>query len=136
MSTEYHHSADEGYVREVVDTGSQTAEITGHIPYHQFRVSNDDGELINDGSDTEVITIKLVNGLQVARENRPADVLAFDGDVSVAVNGAETTKAMTDGSVSFNITTSKPAGASITVRAVGLNNHPAESDSAAIEVIS
>jgi hypothetical protein len=134
-SIEYQYSSGDKYVTELVDTGTQVAEITGHLPYHRLRISHDDGQLTNDGSETETVTVEVVNGLQVARGETPADVLAYDGDVTVAINGAETTKSVTDGSVSFDLTTSKPAGVEITVEVVGLNDHPTDTDSVSIEVL-
>jgi hypothetical protein len=134
MSTEYHHSTGDGYVTELVSTDSQTAEIHGHLPYHHLLISSDDGQLINDGTDTERITVEVVDGLQVARGETPA-VLSYDGDVTLEIDGAETTKSVSAGTANFDITTSKSASAEITVRAVGLNNHPSDSDDVSIEVI-
>jgi hypothetical protein len=128
----YSHTGGE-FVTETVETDSQTVEKVGHIPYYQLRLTDDDGQLTNDGSDTETITVEVVNGLQRARGETPG-VLSYDGDVTLEIDGAETTKTVTDGSVSFDVSTSKPAGASIPVRAVGLNNHPADTDNVSIEV--
>jgi hypothetical protein len=133
MSTEYHHSTGDGYVTETVDTGTQTAAITGHIPYHHLQVSGDDGQLINDGTDTERITVEVVDGLQVARGETPA-VLSYDGDVTLEIDGGETVKSVSAGTASFDITTSKAAGSVISVRGVELSDHPADSDAVSIEV--
>jgi hypothetical protein len=133
INTAYNHTTGDKFVTETVETEAQTVEKVGHIPYHQLRLAADDGQLTNDGSDTETITVKIVDGLQRARGETP-DVLNYDGDVTVAIDGAETTRTISDGSVSFDISTSKPAGASIPVRAVGLNSHPADPDSVSIEV--
>lgn len=134
IETGYTHTTGDEYVTETVETDSQTVEKVGHIPYHQLRLATDDGQLTSGGTDTETITVEVVDGLQRARGDTPADVLPYDGDVTIEIDGAETTKTVTDGSVSFDISTSKPAGASIAVRAVGLNNHPADTDSVSIEV--
>jgi hypothetical protein len=133
IETRYSHITGDEFVTETVETGSQTVEKVGHIPYHQLRLTDDDGQLTNDGTDTETIVVEVVNGLQRARGETP-DGLSYTGDVTVAIDGAETTKTMTDGSVSFDITTSKPAGASIAVRAINLDNHPTDTDSVSIEV--
>jgi hypothetical protein len=135
LSIEYRHDSAEGYVTELLDTGTQVAELVGHIPYRQFRVSATDAQLTADSADTEEITVELVTGLQVARGETPADALAYDGDVTLTIDGAEIIKTMTDGSVSFDISTSKPAGVSVTVQAVGIPEHPTKSDSVSIEVI-
>jgi hypothetical protein len=134
-SIKYQHTSGDEYVTESIDTGTQVAQITGHLPYHRLRISHDDGVITNNGTDTETITVEVVDGVQVARENTPADVLGYDGDVTVEIDGAETTKSVTDGSVSFDLTTSKPAGAKIAVQAVELNATPSDSDSVSIEVI-
>jgi hypothetical protein len=133
IETRYSHTTGDKFVTETVETDSQIVEKVGHIPYHQLRLTDDDGQLTNNGSDVETISVEVVNGLQRARGETP-DVIPYNGDVTVAIDGAETTKTVTDGSVSFDVSTSKPAGASITVRAVGLNNHPTDTDSVSIEV--
>jgi hypothetical protein len=130
----FKHSGGDEYVSRVIETDNQTARTKGSHPYHQLRLSTGDATLHNDGSDTETVTVAVVNGLQLVRGTVP-DTLSYDGEVLINIEGAETTKTLTDGSVSFDISTSKPAGAEITVRAVGLNDHPAESDTASIEVI-
>jgi hypothetical protein len=132
---EYSHSSGDKFVTERVTTNSQTATKTGHLPYHRLRISHDDGVITNNGTETETIAVEVVDGVQVARGNTPADTLNYTGDVIIEINGAETTKSVTDGSVSFDLTTSKPAGAEITVQAAGLNNHPTDSDAVSIEVL-
>jgi len=135
-STDYTRDAGDDYVTEQTDTGSQVAQTYGHVPYRHFRVSTDDREVVNDGTDTEVVTVEVVNGLEVARGTAPVDatVLDYDGDVTVRVDGIELTKTLTDGGVSFDVTTEKSAGSVIEVEAADLADHPAESDTAEIEV--
>lgn len=91
----------------------------------------------NDGNSISTVTIKVVDGLEVARGTDPAEatVLDYGGDVSLTIDGAETTKTLTDGSTSFDLTTEKPAGSTIEIVAESLASHPSESDSATIEVI-
>lgn len=134
-STEYTHGAGDEYVTEEVTTETQTAEVYGHLPYHVFRVSLVDGSLVNDGTDTETVTVKVVNGLDVARGDDPT-VLDYDDDVTLSVDGQQTTKILTSGSVEFDLTTDKSAGSEIEIVAESLADHPAESDSATIEVVS
>jgi hypothetical protein len=133
IETRYTHTTGDEFITETVETDAQTAEKVGHIPYHQLRVTANDGQLTNNSTDTETITVEVVNGLQRARGST-ADVLNYDGGVTVEIDGAETTKTMTDGSVSFDLSTSKPAGATISVRVVGLNNHASDTNSVSIEV--
>jgi hypothetical protein len=103
--------------------------------YRHLQVSAEDNTIINDGTDTEAITIEVLNGLDIMRSDLPANTLNYDGDVALEIDGAKATKTVTDGSVSFDISTSKPAGAEIVVRAVGLNDHPADADSVSVEVL-
>lgn len=136
-STKYTHNDGDEHVTEQVDTGNQVAEVTGHISHRHLTVTVSDDQVANDGSDTETVTINVVDGLGVARGTDPADatVLDYSGDVTLRVDGVETTKTLTSGSVEFDVTTEKPAGSEIQIEAVGLADHPAESDGATIEVI-
>lgn len=132
-SIEYQHSGD--YVKEITRTNNQVAVAVGHIPYRQLRISLSDGQLINNGSDTETITVKVVSGLDVARGDTPS-VLDYDGDVTVFVDGDATTKTLTNGTLSFEITSNKSAGSEIEIIAESLADHPAESDIKTIDVVS
>jgi len=134
-SIEYKHNDGDGYVTELTHTNTQTAKTYGHIPYRQLRVSLSDSQLPNDGTSAVTATIEVVSGLDVARGNDPS-VLNYDGDVTLTVDGQKTTKTLTNGSVSFDLTTDKPAGSEIEVVAESLADHPAESDRATIEVVS
>lgn len=136
-SIKYTHDGGE-YVIKRIDTGNQVAEVTGHIPYRHLVVDADDGELINNGDDSETITVSVVDGLEITRGADPseASVLDHEGDVAIAVDGSKTTKTLENGSVEFDLTTEKSAGSEITVEAIGLEDNPAESDSTVIEVVS
>lgn len=134
-SIEYKHKHGDDYVTETITTSTQTAEVYGHIKYRQLRISLSESELINDGSDTETVTIEVVSGLDVSRGDPPT-MLDYNGDVTITVDGKQTTKTLTNGSLSFDLTTDKPAGSEIEIVAESLANHPAESDSATIEVVS
>ncbi len=136
-STEYQHSDGDDYVTENVTTDVQTAEMYGHLPYRVLKLGTFDGQLTNDGTDTEMLTVEVVDGLEVAKGTDPgnATVLDYDGDVALSIDGAETTKTLSNGTVSFELTTEKSAGSTIEIVAETLADHPAESDSATIEVI-
>jgi len=134
-STEYIHNNGDGYVTELTHTESQTAETYGHIPYRQLCVSLSDGQIPNDATATETVTVKVVSGLDVARGDPPT-VLDYNGDVTLSVDGQQITKNLTNGKVTFDLSTTKSAGAEIEVVAESLANHPATSDSATIEVVS
>lgn len=132
---EYTHGNENEFVVKKIDTGNQLAEVYGHLPYRVLRLSLADGQAANDGTDTETVTIKVVSGLDVARGESPT-VLDCNGDVTITVDGKQTTKTLANGSVSFNLATDKPAGSEIEVVAESLENHPAKSDSTTIEVVS
>lgn len=139
MTREFNLSQNGLQIIEKLDRPYGSATRQGHLAYHQLHLSFDDSELINDGTDTETVTISVVDGLEVARgtDTANATVLAYDGgDVTVSVDGVETTKTLSGGTVSFDLTTTKSAGSEIVVEAVGLSDRPAESDSATIEVVS
>jgi hypothetical protein len=109
-----------------------------YLKYMHLNMTLDDVVITNNGVDTEQIEITLVDGLEVVRGTDPteATVLDYDGDITLTVDGIEMTKTLTNGSVKFNITTDKPAGSEIEIVAESLADHPAESDSATIEVVS
>jgi hypothetical protein len=100
-------------------------------------VSSDDSQLVNDGTDVETVAIAIVDGLEVARGTDPSEatILAVDDDAKLSIDGSEQTVSVTDGMGSIDIQTTKPAGSTITVEALALASHPAESDSVEIEVI-
>jgi len=132
------HEDGDDHVTETVETESQTAEIRGHLPFRVLSTGLEDGAIINDGSDTETVTISVVDGLEVAQGTNPANatMIAVDGDVTLSVDGQQTTKTLTGGSVSFDLTTDKPAGSVIAIVAESLADRPTEPDSATIEVVS
>ena len=122
---------------EFLETTEQTVETYGHLPFRICRVLVGGREIRNDGTDTTMVTVKIVDGLEVTRgtDSAEATVLDCEGDVTLTIDGVETTKTLTDGSVSFDITTEKPAGSTIEIEAESLADHPAEGDRAEIEVI-
>lgn len=137
-STEYKHSNGDEYITELTHTDTQTAKTVGHIPCRHINVSISDGQLFNNNTDIETVSIRVMDGLEVARgaDLENATVLDYGGDVTLSIDGVETTKTLTDGSVSFDLTTDKPAGSTIKIVAESLADHPAETDSATIEVVS
>jgi len=134
-SIEYTHNNGDDYVTKRVTTDEQTAKVYGHIPYRQFQVALSDNQLVNDGTATETVTIKVVSGLNIVRGDSPT-VLDYNGDMAVLVEDKEMTKTLTNGSVSFDLTTTKSAGSEIEIVAESLADHPAKSDSSSIEVVS
>jgi len=132
---DYQIGEDGVYVKQLIHTGNQTAVKPEYSPRRHLQLSVSEGQLKNDGKDSATVTIKVVSGLDVARGDDPT-VLDHDGDVTLSVDGQQTTKTLTNGSVSFDLTTDKPAGSEIEIVAESLVDHPTERDSATIEVVS
>lgn len=137
-STEYSKSGD-WVVKEIdfqLPKGQKS--ISMDVPYRKLHVSLSDGQVANDDTDTETVSVAVVDGLEVARGTDPAEatVLDYDGDVALTIDGVKTTKTLSGGGVTFDVTTTKDAGETIEIVAGSLADHPAESDSATIEVVS
>jgi len=139
-SIEYIHQDGDDFITERDHRWSNGEFATeyGTIPYRHLHLSLADAQVTNDGTDTETVTISVVDGLDVARGDVPenATVLDHSGDVILFVDGQQTTKTLTNGKVEFDLTTDKPAGSEIEIVAESLADHPAESDSAIIKVVS
>lgn len=103
--------------------------------YRELFVSLDDGQVTTGGTDTETVTVEVVDGVQLARGDDP-DRLDIDATLTCRVDGVEQSIEMTGGKATLDITTSKPAGATISVEAVGLNGVLCSNDAADIEVIA
>jgi len=108
-----------------------------HSRYRHLSITVEDGTLKNDGTDTETVTVRVMNGLEVTRGTDPSDatVLGYDGEATVRVDGQQTTKTVSGGSVSFDLTTVRSPGSVIEIVAETLDDHPAESDSATVKVV-
>jgi hypothetical protein len=131
---EYGHKDGEQYVTEQVDTGNQVAEIKGHIPYHKLRVETDADSIVGDGQDTVTVTVSVLSGLDYVANGRET-VISYTGEVTGTVDGTERTAEITDGRVSFEITTEKPAGETVEIEASTLADHPAQSDTVTVEIV-
>ena len=138
-SIEHHHSDGDDWLTEFDYRWSNGDYATayGSTPYRHLRLSLDDGSAVNDGSDIETVTIEVVDGLEVARGTGPAEatVLDYNGDVTLRIDDSEVVKTLSNGSVSLDLTTEKPAGSTIEIVAESLADHPAESDRVEIEVV-
>lgn len=100
-----------------------------------IHVELEDGEITTGGKET--VTIYLVN--EFVNPTKPFDdiaVLNYDRDIKLHVDGSETSKTLTNGRVTFDLTTDKSTGSEIEIVAELLHDAPAESDSATIEVVS
>lgn len=137
MTKKWKHSDGDDYLELHITTDTQTA-IDRATAYRWLHVSLSDTTILNDGSDSVTVTIEVIDGFEIATgTNRSnATVLPFDGDVYVEVDGAETTKTLSGGSLSFDVTTTKDSGSTIDIQATNLASVEAESHSATIEVTS
>lgn len=125
------------YIDKIIKRDGDEYRIMPRFSRRWMHLNYDDGQIQNN-TDTETIVITVVDGLEVVRGTHPtnATVLDYNGDVNLSVDGTTTTKTLTNGSVSFDLTTDKPAGSEIEIVAESLADYPAESDSATIEVVS
>jgi len=135
---EYERNGD--WIEELTKTPTELndpARVHKWKAYRWLSVSLSDGQVATGGTDTETVTVSAVNGLKVVRGTDPTDatVLSHDGDVTVIIDGTETTKTLSDGSVSFDLMTTKSAGSEIEIVAKSLLDHPADPDRAIIEVV-
>jgi hypothetical protein len=133
----YEKSGD--WIRELTTTPTGLNDpsiVEQWKPHRHFAVSLSNGRISNGG--TETATVEVVDGLEVARGTSPKNAAVLDcgGDVKLSVDGNETVKNLTNGSVEFDLTTDKSAGTEIEIVAESLADYPAESDSATIEVVS
>lgn len=138
MSARIEYQRNGPYVEELTYTAtSKNSPAIMHQfePYRWLSVSVDDGNVVNDGEETESVTVEVINGLQAVRGNIDPDVLQYDGGVALEIDDAEMTKTLTDGRVVFDVTTEKSAGNSIDIVAKSLSNNIAKSDRADIKVI-
>jgi len=134
---DYIRNGDNIKILKQSETGNEYSYPNGLL-YRVLIVACDNGVITNGSSNAEAVTISVVDGLEVARGTDPeeATVLDYDGDVTLTIDGVETTKTLSNGTVSFDVTTDKPAGSTIKVEADSLTDHPSESDSVEIEVVS
>jgi len=130
-SIEYSRDPGDDYITERDHrwTGGDAAETRGHIPARHLRLTSP------SGTTTDAVTVEVVSGLQVCRDNTPADVLTYDGNCVVSVDGQERTISLVDGTGKLEISTDKPAGETVLVAARALADHPAESDAVEVEVV-
>lgn len=137
-SISYTHSDGDDYVTEITETPNQTAEAYGHIPYRVATISLADGSVANDGTDTETVTVEIVDGLEVARGTAPADAstLAESGTLTLSIDGAEVSVSLSDGTGRKDVTTTKSSGSTIDIEATGYDGGPIEADAVTIEVIN
>lgn len=129
---------DEDYVTKVVETDEQTAELPCWSAYRVGSISLSDGEVTNDGVDTETISIEVVDGLEVARGSSTASapILNVSGTATIEIDGAAVSVAISSGTGTKEVTSTKSAGSTISVEVVEIDVGPIEPDTAEIEVVS
>jgi|GEM_PF-3686239 len=109
--------------------------MPSYRPARFVRLSLDDGEIANDGTDTETVTAEIVDGLDVLRGNDPS-VLSESGTLTLSIDGAEVSVSIESGIGTTEVTTTKSAGATIEIETIDYDGGPTEPDSATIEVIA
>jgi hypothetical protein len=134
-SISHTHNDGDDYVTEITETETQTAKTRGHLPYRVARLSLEDGQLANDGTDTETVTVEIVDGLAVARGETPAVLDAESGTLTLSIDGAEVSVPIDGGTGTKAVTTTKSGGSSIEVETVGFDGGPIDADRVSIEVI-
>ena len=135
-SIRHTHSDGDDYLTIEIETDEQTATEYGTRPYRVARLSIDDGQVANNGTDTETVGVAIVDGLDVARGTDPADAstLTESGTLTLSIDGAEVSVSISDGTGSKDVTTTKSAGSTIDVGAVGFDGGPIDPDTIEIEV--
>lgn len=124
------------YVSKTENTDRQEYQIPLFRAYRALYIQVDDGEVTTGGDDTETVSVRLVDGLEVARgtDRGDATVLAENGAVTLSVDGAAVDVDLTDGVGSTSISTNKSAGTTIDVEATDYSGGPVEGGAATIEV--
>jgi hypothetical protein len=136
--TDIHYKRNGDTITKLVDTGTEPntpAKIENHAQYRMLRVSTTDNKIIDNGTDTITIMIEAIDKLDVLQNNEQ-NVLNYDGDVNVNIDGKKMTKKLSGGTTSFNLTTQKVSDSIIKIVANSLSDKPAESDSIKIKVVS
>jgi len=136
-SISYRRDKGSDYITESVKTNTQTAETVGHLPYRVLRLSLSDGKIVNDGAETETVTVKVVDGLEIARGTNRGDatLLDYNGTVTVEIDGAEHSVSISGGVGSLDYATTQTAPTTVNVQAVALDAKPVDSsDVKTIEV--
>jgi len=116
------------YIKKAEETDDQEYSIPFWSPLKRLRLIYEDGQLTNDDTDTETVTLEVVDGLEIARGADPAEatVLDYDGTATVEIGGAEHSVSINGGTGTLDYATTQPAPATVDMQATALADVPAE----------
>jgi len=132
-SIEYRHQDGDDYITEVDYrySADNPAEIYGHLPYRHARLSV---SLSSDAS-TLTVTVEILNGLSVLRDDLTPNQLAVDGIASVDLVGHTTIEIqIADGSGQSQTDISSISRSSLSVVVSGLTDGPIETDTTTVDI--
>jgi hypothetical protein len=132
-SIEYQHTDGDDYITELDYRVSQDepAKIEGHIPYRHARLSV---SLSSDAS-TLTVTVEILNGLSVLRDDLTQNKLAYDGTATVQLVGHSTVDiSITDGSGQSQVDVSSITSDNLRVTMTALRDSPVESDTTTVDL--
>lgn len=132
-STEYKHTDGDEYVTELVHTNSSggPSEVYGHIPYRHSRLSVS----LSSDTSTLTVTVEILNGLSVIRDDLTQNKLAYDGTATVQLVGHSTVDiSITDGSGQSQVDVSSIPTDSLVVGVSSLSDSPVESDTTTVDL--
>lgn len=133
------HTTKGGYIYEVVNGGNGDAEVW-RGPRCVLSVSPEKPQVENNGKQI-LVSMKVVDGTDISPETplSEAAVMGYDGDATIFIHyhdrTTEITPKVSEGSVSFPVSTNQPSGTSVVVEAVSLSTRPAKSDKVSIDVV-
>lgn len=134
-STEYKHTDGDDYVTELVHTNSSDdpTEVYGHIPYRQSVVSVS----LSSDTSTLTVTVEILNGLSVLRDDLTKNKLAYDGTATVQLVGHSAVDiSITDGSGQSQVDVSSIPSDTLVVGVSSLSDSPVESDTTTVDLTS
>lgn len=134
-STEYQHTDGDEYVTELVHTNSSDdpTEVYGHIPYRQSVVSVS----LSSDSSTLTVTVEILNGLSVLRDDLTQNKLAYDGTATVQLIGHTSVDiSITDGSGQSQVDVSSITSDNLVVGVSSLSDSPVEPDTTTVDLTS
>lgn len=134
-SIEYQHTDGDDYITELdyrVST-DEPGKIEGHIAYRHARLSV---SLSSDAS-TLTVTVEILNGLSVLRDDLTQNKLAYDGTATVQLIGHTSVDiSITDGSGQSQVDVSSITSDKLRVTMTALSDSPVESDTTTVDLTS
>lgn len=134
-SIEYQHTDGDDYVTELDHrvSSADPAEIYGHLPYRHGRLSV---SVTSDASSLD-ITVEVMNGLSVLRDDPEPSQLGYDGTATVRLVGHTAVDVpITDGSGQSQVDISSITSDDLQVKVESLSDSPVEQDSTIVDLTS